>query len=138
MLTFVDFVVVHVRDQRAALSFYVDKLGFELRACAPGTLVAGYWLTVGFPGARTTIALAQASADQKPRRHEIMFRCDDLRQTYEELKAKGVDFTMHFGGGFEWVQFIDPDGNEFLLTSSDGHGIDERSLVRLKQGIPDA
>ena len=33
---------------------------------------------------------------------------------------------------------LDPDGNEFLLTSSDGHGIDERSLVRLKQGIPDA
>jgi len=47
----------------------------------------------------------------------LVFHCDDLDQTYQELKAKGVHTgppTTATWGGKELL-FVDPDGNKVLL-----------------------
>jgi predicted enzyme related to lactoylglutathione lyase len=47
----------------------------------------------------------------------IVFTCDDIQRTYEELRAKGVEFTeaptQEFWGW--WAVFKDPDGNTYGL-----------------------
>jgi predicted enzyme related to lactoylglutathione lyase len=51
----------------------------------------------------------------------IMFDTDDIQATFQELKAKGVEFTedpskQDWGW---WAQFKDPDGNEFGVAQSE-------------------
>ena len=51
----------------------------------------------------------------------VMFRCDDLQATYEELSARGVDFPQPpvqqpFGW---WSMFNDTDGNRFALQQTE-------------------
>lgn len=45
----------------------------------------------------------------------MFFTCDDIQKTYEELTARGVEFTdppsEQFGGW--WAVFKDPDGHLF-------------------------
>jgi catechol 2,3-dioxygenase-like lactoylglutathione lyase family enzyme len=138
MLTNINHAVIFVSDQRAALDFYVGKVGFELRHCSTGgILYRGYHLCVGLAGSPTTLVLALRTAGEEARSNPIMLACDDLRQTYEELAAKGVEFTMTPIGGLEWVRFVDPDGNEFHLSEHNKNWIDEAALKRLMQGIPD-
>ena len=50
-------VIIPTADQDAAIDFYVNKLGFELRADTPfgGDM---RWIEVGLAGESTTIALA--------------------------------------------------------------------------------
>jgi catechol 2,3-dioxygenase-like lactoylglutathione lyase family enzyme len=138
VLTNIDFTVIYVSDQRAALDFYVGKLGFELRSCITGgVLFSGYNLHVGLSGSRTALCLAlQTPGEERRSNNPIMITCEDLEKTYEELKAKGVEFTMHPIRGLEWLRFVDPDQNEFLLSNVTGW-IDEGALKRLMQGLPD-
>jgi predicted enzyme related to lactoylglutathione lyase len=47
----------------------------------------------------------------------IVFQCDNVKETYEKMKANGVSFLgepqeMQWG---TFVQFQDEDGNVFLL-----------------------
>jgi predicted enzyme related to lactoylglutathione lyase len=51
----------------------------------------------------------------------VMFRCDDLTATYEELSARGVDFPQHpmqqpIGS---WSMFNDSEGNRFALVQGE-------------------
>jgi len=47
----------------------------------------------------------------------VLFECDDIQKTYEELRAKGVEFAeapmQQFWGW--WAVFKDPDGNSYGL-----------------------
>ena len=50
----------------------------------------------------------------------VVFECDDLDTTYEELRGRGVEFSEEpneqpWG---MWAQFKDVDGNEFGLIQS--------------------
>ena len=50
-----------------------------------------------------------------------MFRCDDLRSTYEALSARGVEFPQlpveqPFGW---WSMFNDSEGNRFALEQAE-------------------
>jgi catechol 2,3-dioxygenase-like lactoylglutathione lyase family enzyme len=137
VLTNIDYVVINVRDQRAALDFYVGKLGFELRHCSPGLLHGGYALHVAPHGGRTALVLALGVASKEVLKNRIMLTCDDMRRTYDELREKGVEVTMHPIGGMALVRFVDPDGNEFLLSDNNQNWIDEGALNRLRQGVPD-
>ena len=62
-LTDVRCVAVPVRDQDAALAFYVDHLGFEKRLDTPISDTMR-WIEVAPPGAATSIALV--SGDDSP------------------------------------------------------------------------
>jgi predicted enzyme related to lactoylglutathione lyase len=117
-------VGIHVSDQQRALEFYRDRLGFELIQDAPmGDGSGARWLVVAPPGAETQFVLftPPGSESRIGGFVNLVFQCDDIHRTHEELSARGVEFTQppvqQFWGW--WAQFTDPDGNEFGLSVPD-------------------
>ena len=128
-------VNVWVHDQDEALAFYTDKLGWEVRADATLPELGDYrWLTVGPPGQKDVAVVLNAipgpevmdeeSAGQiralmaKGWLGSVFLQTDDCRAAYEELKARGVEFTeapeerpYGIDSGFR-----DPSGNSIRLT----------------------
>lgn len=125
-------VSIFVLDQESAFDFYVNKLGFKVNTDAemgPGKR----WLTVNppdQPDLEITLMLIDDGMmfdkDSSAKMRELVkagtfgfgvFQCDDLKATYEELKAKGVEFskppTEEFYG-YEAL-FKDDSGNWFSL-----------------------
>jgi catechol 2,3-dioxygenase-like lactoylglutathione lyase family enzyme len=98
---------LYVLDQDEALEFYVGKLGLEVHTDADLGFMR--WLTVNVPGdpGREIVlerpgppSMDDATAEQV---RELVtkgsgggwlgFSTDDCRKTYEELLARGVEFT---------------------------------------------
>ena len=122
-----------VRDQNEALTFF-EKLGFKVREDVKN---GGYrWLAVtsssqpdlaivlavpGYPMDEETAAHVQ-SAVAKGMLSGIVFSTDDCFATYEDLKAKGIEFTRPAGERPYGVDaaFRDPSGNEFRLLQTAG------------------
>jgi catechol 2,3-dioxygenase-like lactoylglutathione lyase family enzyme len=123
-----------VHDQDEALAWYTEKLGFELREDVTLPEFGGYrWLTVGPPGQpdinvilnrpgpplfdeETTAQLM--SLVSKGAMGGVMLATDDCRATYEELSARGVEFTLpptEQPYGID-AQLRDPSGNEMRLV----------------------
>jgi predicted enzyme related to lactoylglutathione lyase len=119
MIASIKTVAVYVSDQKEALRFYTEKLGFEVRrteSMGPD----GTWVEVAPRGAvsRVVICPRTLMKDWECRRPSIMFGCEDTEATYRELSRRGVKFTqvpkrMPYG---TFAQFVDLDGNEFVLT----------------------
>ncbi len=121
MLTRTGIVGLCVRDQDEALDFYTNKLGFEKRADEPMGEDGARWIEVAPYGAETRLALftPPGQEDRIGIFTNVVFECDDIQATYEELGGKGVEFTQEpseqpWG---MWAQFKDQDGNEFGLYS---------------------
>ena len=131
----ISFAGVWVHDQDEALAFYTGKLGWELRADVTLPELGGYrWLTVG-PADQPELSLVlnaipgppvldAATADQirsvmaKGWGGNVLLTSDDVHAAYEELKARGVEFTeapeeRQYGID---SAFRDPSGNQFRLT----------------------
>jgi catechol 2,3-dioxygenase-like lactoylglutathione lyase family enzyme len=98
---------IYVLDQDQALDFYVGKLGLEVAEDADLGFMR--WLTVMAPGDPSHRILLEkpgppsmddASAEQlrelvtKGAAGWAGFATDDCRKTYEELRARGVEFTQ--------------------------------------------
>jgi catechol 2,3-dioxygenase-like lactoylglutathione lyase family enzyme len=125
---------VWVHDQDEALAFYTEKLGLELREDVTLPELGGYrWLTVGpvgqpdvaltlnVPGppvfdANTTEQVKEVMA--KGGAGSFIFRTDDCRAAYEDLKARGVEFTEEPSERPDGIDagFRDPSGNSFRLV----------------------
>jgi len=106
MLTSTRLSSIFVLDQDEALDFYCTTLGLEVKV--DQDLGFMRWLTVGVPGDDREILLERpgppsmddATAEQV---RELVtkgagggwigFDTDDARRTYDELAAKGVEFT---------------------------------------------
>ena len=132
MLNAISHSAVYVLDQDEALDFYVGKLGLEVTADVD--LGVMRWLTVGVPGQPGREILLErpgppahddATADQVrdlvtkgAMGLGFILTTDDCRRTYDELKAKGVEFTQepveHFYGID--VGLRDPFGNHLRIT----------------------
>jgi catechol 2,3-dioxygenase-like lactoylglutathione lyase family enzyme len=124
-----------VHDQDEALAFYTEKLGFEVRSDVTIAELGDFrWLTVAPPNqpdfAITLMAIpgppvmdpdtAQQVKDlmSKGFAGTVFFTTDDCRAAYEELKARGVEFTEtpeERPYGID-AGFRDPSGNSFRLT----------------------
>lgn len=122
----------YVLDQDAALSFYTDKLGFEVRT--DQSLGDFRWLTVG-PKDQPDLEIVlykiapspmmdNATAEQikglvaKGAMGTGVFATDDCRAAYAELSAQGVEFLSAPEAqpyGIEAV-FKDNSGNWYSLT----------------------
>jgi catechol 2,3-dioxygenase-like lactoylglutathione lyase family enzyme len=108
MLKTVRLSQIYVLDQDEALDFYVGKLGLEVNTDADLGFMR--WLTVSVPGEpdREILlerpgppALDDSTAEQV---RELItkgatggwigFTTDDVHKTYEDLRAKGVEFTQ--------------------------------------------
>lgn len=102
MITGFEGICLYVRDQDAALDFYVNKLGFEKRAdmqaddfrwvtvSPPG--VQGIAITLYRPGPQDGEEQAQRWLSQVGQHPRWAFTTDDCRATFEELTARGVHF----------------------------------------------
>jgi catechol 2,3-dioxygenase-like lactoylglutathione lyase family enzyme len=124
---------IFVTDQDLAKDFYVGKLGFEVRTDA--TMDNGFrWLTVG-PKGQPDLEIVLMKVSNRPGQDaetvELLqkllakgalgagvFEAADCRQTFEELRAKGVEFVKEPEEKFYGVEAIlkDPFGNWFSMT----------------------
>ena len=127
-------VQVWVHDQDEALAFYTDKLGFELREDVTVPELGNFrWLSVGVPGQDVAIVLMAVPAapvfDDETRQQildllakgasgGLFFTTDDCRASYEELAARGVEFTQEPTEQPYGVDagFRDPSGNQFRMV----------------------
>jgi lactoylglutathione lyase len=125
MIAGVGKVVVDVEDQDRAKAFYTDMLGFSLVQDSPYG-EGERWLEVRSPDG--VVVVLGKRHPQKPGPQEqgisemlptsnIMWVCDDLQKTHQELTDRGVTFTqepvkMDFGW---WSMFLDSEGNRFAL-----------------------
>lgn len=123
MIKHVSLTTVYVTDQDKALDFYVNKLGFEVRADA--TMGDMRWIQVAPRGAVTSIGLAHGyggwSADKVGQFTGIGLEADDLEATYRELSSRGVEFTekpTQQPWGLQ-SQFVDQDGNGYVLGQTE-------------------
>ena len=123
MISGISTVVLPVDDQKAALEFWTEKVGFttvrddsygderwiEVKPPEHDLLVVV--LSLRPPGqARPTGPAGQPDS-------HLFFDCRDIQQTHAELAARGVTFTqppirMHFGW---WAMFADNEGTQHAL-----------------------
>lgn len=120
MISKVKLMGVCVGDQQRALDFYTNQLGFRVVADQPMGPGAR-WLEVAPPGGGPGLALwtPPGLEDRIGTFSQIVFLCDDVRGTYEELRARGVEFSEEPRDqpGGVMAQFKDPDGNVFVLSA---------------------
>ena len=144
MIQKMSHATIYVLDQDQAKDFYVDKLGFEIKV--DFSLPTGFrWLTVA-PKGQSDLEISlmkvgsggdfgkmkeSASNESAKKDVEAMagllkkgwfsagaFQTADCRKTFEELKAKGVEFISEPKDEFYGVSavFKDPFGNWFSMT----------------------
>ena len=94
-------VGVRAGDQARAVDFYVNLLGFEKRRDEPMG-PDGRWVEVAPAGAETSVV---------PFTPGLVFACDDIHATFEELRRRGVEFTEEpaIQPWGLWAQFRDPE-----------------------------
>jgi catechol 2,3-dioxygenase-like lactoylglutathione lyase family enzyme len=120
MIKAVKFVSIPVTDQERALAFYTEKLGFRILTDQPFN-DKQRWIELSIPGAETAVVLftPEGHEDRIGTFSNATFCCDDAQRTYDELKARGVEFEAppqkQPWGTF--LKFKDPDGNLFVLSS---------------------
>ncbi len=102
---------VWVDDQDEALEFYTEKLGMELREDVTVPEMGNFrWLTVGVPG-QPDFSLVLMAVPGPPVFDEetqaqikallakgasggLFFTTDDCQATYQEMRARGVEFQQ--------------------------------------------
>jgi lactoylglutathione lyase len=113
-------VAVPVHDQDAALTFYVDTLGFELRMDAPISETQR-WIEVAPPGAATSLALVAGPDAPRPGVDTgVRFAVGDVRTEHRTMAGHGVAVgeLLAWPGVPPMFTFDDPDGNRFYVVAS--------------------
>lgn len=118
MITKIGTVAVYVEDQQKAKEFWTEKAGFEVRAEHPMGPNA-FWLEVAPQKSESRLVIYPKSMMQGSEnlKASIVFECDDVIDTYKNMRANGVEFKeepqeMQWG---TFAQFSDEDGNEFII-----------------------
>jgi catechol 2,3-dioxygenase-like lactoylglutathione lyase family enzyme len=131
MLNAISHTPVYVLDQDEALEFYVGTLGLEVASDADMGFMR--WLTVRVPGDSGREILLErpgppgmddAAAEQvrelvaKGAGPWLIFRTDDCRAAYEQLTARGVEFTEEPTERFYGIDCAlrDPFGNRIRIS----------------------
>jgi catechol 2,3-dioxygenase-like lactoylglutathione lyase family enzyme len=134
MISKLSHVSFFVLDLQSARDFYVNKLGFEVKMDIP-VGEKGQWLTVAPKGQDIEITLIPVDNEmmfKKDTSEKLadlirakafgfgVFECADVYATYEELKAKGVEFIKapKEGGGTPEAIIRDDSGNFFGLCQA--------------------
>ena len=126
MISKVSTVGICVRDQDAALAFYTEKLGFEVRKNVD---IPGFkWFEVAPDGGQTTLVLAgeegYPSFDESRigKYTQVAFETPDIQEVYRTYTERGVRFLnepRHEEPGYWFASFVDQDDNEFYLFQHD-------------------
>lgn len=123
MIKNIKFVTIPVQDQKRALEFYTEKLGFTIITDQPFN-DKQRWIELRIPKAETrvTIFTPEGLENRIGTFTGISLDCPNVEETYRELLAKGVSFE----GPPEkqpWGTFAimkDSEGNSFVLSESKG------------------
>ena len=119
MITHLKFASIPVRDQDAALAFYTEKLGFKVVTDQPMGPQRWIELRIGTSDTRVVLFTQDGHQDRVGTSFNGSFACDNVEKTYEELKARGVEFAgppqKQPWGTFAIVK--DTDGNQLVLSS---------------------
>ena len=138
MVTKLSHATLFVNDQDKAYDFYVNKLGFKVNTDA--TMENGFrWLTVTPPEQPDIeIVLIPANSNVNGLDEDVkaalkllldkgvmgagVLQTNDCRATYEELKAKGVEFKSEPKQQFYGLEAVMSDGcgNWFSMTQPTG------------------
>ena len=123
-----------VHDQDEALAFYTQKLGMEVRADVTLPEMDFRWLTVGPPG-QPDISIVLMAIPGPPMMDDdtaeqvkslmakgfagtIFLTTDDVHASFEDLRARGVEFVEEPEERPYGIDssFRDPSGNHLRLT----------------------
>jgi catechol 2,3-dioxygenase-like lactoylglutathione lyase family enzyme len=132
MITKMTHVSIYVIDQDRAYDFYTNKLGFKVITDVPMPN-NDRWITVSPPEQPSfeiilsPLTRTVSSSETIKALKELvekgtfgvgLFTCGDVFATYEELKAKGVEFTKVPKKEFYGIEatFKDDSGNWFSLA----------------------
>jgi predicted enzyme related to lactoylglutathione lyase len=113
-----------VADQDAAIRFYTEKLGYELRAdvkYGEGEWESR-WVEVAPPGSTARLALNPPMGGE-PGGGGIGVETPDLDAEYKRLKAIGgieIDEPMSVPGAPRLFMMRDPDGNHIAVVETEG------------------
>lgn len=127
-----------VHDQDEAMAFYTDKVGMEVKEDVTVPEMGNFrWLTVAPPGQDDIAIVLMAIpgppiADQamgeairdlmgKGMAGAVFLTTDDCVKAYEEMSARGVEFTEPPQRQLYGIDcgFRDPSGNTLRLTQVD-------------------
>ncbi|GAC1399777.1 MAG: VOC family protein [Mycobacterium sp.] len=123
-----------VHEQDVALKYWTENVGMEVREDISLADLQFRWLTVGPPG-QDDLSIVLMAVPGEPLMDEatnkqvldltakgfagtVFLQTDDCQKSYEEMKARGVEFTeepheMPYGID---CGFRDPSGNSVRLT----------------------
>ena len=115
-------VMFTVADQDAALAFYTEKLGFEVRSDTRfGEHNEMRWLEVAPPGSRARLALNPPMGGE-PGGSSIGVETDDVLGEHARLSALGgIDLDaepMRTPGAPLMFMLRDPDGNHVVVVEA--------------------
>lgn len=125
MTVFLASTFISVHDPDAALSFYRDALGLEVRL---DVSAGGYrWITVGAPGQDVDIVLSQPHGGRSDVEGDALlalvtqgslqaaiFHTANLDETFERVRASGAEVLQEPAAqpwGVRDCAFRDPSGN---------------------------
>jgi catechol 2,3-dioxygenase-like lactoylglutathione lyase family enzyme len=125
MAVTVSAMFIPVHDPEAALQFYRDALGLEVRLDVENDGMR--WVTVGAPGDDLGIVLFPPQGGRSPVEADALlslvtkgalqaaiFRTDDLDETFEKVRASGAEVLQEPVSqpwGARDCAFRDPSGN---------------------------
>jgi catechol 2,3-dioxygenase-like lactoylglutathione lyase family enzyme len=114
----ISIVMLGVTDMARSVEFYRDRLGFEVRNQVPGFT----FMNAGPVTLALSEALAKAHGAPLPGATEIVLPVEHVRAAHEELKAKGIAFTVeprNVTGPFFAANFNDPDGHRLSIFGNE-------------------
>ena len=115
-------VMFTVSDQDAALAFYTEKLGFEVRSDTRfGEHNEARWLEVAPPGSRARLAL-NPPMQGEPGGGAIGVEASDVQAEHARLSAiEGLDVDaelIRVPGAPLMFMLRDPDGNHVVIVEA--------------------
>ena len=117
-ITDVRTIGVSVTNQDAAITFYIDKLGFEKCLDAPISPTMR-WIEVAPPGANTSLALnAAKEASDEATDTGVRFSVPNAAAEHATMRERGVDVgeLLRWDNVPPMFSFDDPDGNRFYVV----------------------
>src|SRR5262249_19173855 len=116
MIKHVDFISIPCADQKRALAFYTQKLGFTVFTDQEFD-GKQRWIELKIGGAQTKVVLFTGEGEESRigKFLNATFVCDDLDRTYVDLRERGVEFVS--------PPKKEPWGSMFIFKDSEGNQI---------------
>lgn len=104
--------MVYVSNMDKSIDFYVNKLGFEEKV-----RYGDDWAVVQAPNMQIALHPLRDKKMDFAYNMQMGFQVDDIQQSMEILKARGVNVTYIGDDDVKLAPFTDPDGNQLYLWS---------------------